>query len=493
MSPCRQVALWSLAAFVFIGMCPQAFGGDTLCAPSVAVCTEEEIAQIPVLDISNIHWSANVTSSGYSDLVIRGLGPFPRKDERNPDGPAPIHEMFSGEWAAAVSYDGMSPIWLEKCFRYPEWKSNSNFVPVEAPQFPDDPDGDGMNEGWSSIENDDLSIRVHYDMEIAEGGVALGKGTADPDEDFETSNPFVLLQTYEFTNISGRLLTDLSFYQLAHMHPANTETPTASIGYDDTMRMTGAFQDYRYDLTGFAENSGITDGYPTGSTFRDHVGLSLNVEPSAWGLGTYRGHVPGDNGLPETGGMKPVEGEHCDIENEALAGELTLLDDEVAGSFRYDLGDLQPDETKSVTVMLGLRSRDSGIPARTCLEIFEPRQDHLDLRLSKGDCVGGSAAGPYDIVAGSLYDLQVVPMCDPAFDCTRLIYLRCMASGHELDRFTLADDAHRLDATFYLARPSARFTSWGEGQPKAGQLPLRRFFFTPVTSPGVDCCDVTIP
>ncbi|GAB4370184.1 MAG: hypothetical protein Kow0062_04630 [Acidobacteriota bacterium] len=479
---CALLALTACSAFVL--------SGDTSCAPAVTACTQEEIDAIPVASIANMHWLMQVTPSGYSDFAIVTRPPFPRRDPRDPMGPAPLHEMLSGEWAAAVRYDGMGPIWLERCFRYPEWKTNSNFTIVEPPQFPDDPDGDGLNEGWSRIQNDHLDIRVEYDMEIAPDGVAMGKDAINV-EQFETSNPFVLFVTYELTNRTMAPLTGLALYQLAHIHPGNTETGIVDIGWDPMMYPSGDFQQFQYDITGFSYNSGLIDGFATGSTFHDHVGFSADIMPAAFGLGSYRGHRPGDPGLPATGGMKPVEGEHCDIENEALAGETALFQDEAAGSMRFDLGDLAPGATTSLRLMFSIQTRASGVPAESCLRVVDDTGPCPEIRIARGPCISpGPGAGPFDIVMGSLYDLQIVPGCDPAFDCVQLTSLVCLAQGHTSTDLTLAEDGHASDSLFYLVRRSGRFTSWGQGQPATGQPPLERFFFTPSTAPGVDACDV---
>ncbi len=397
--------------------------------------------------------------------------------------------MFSGEWAGAIAYGGMAPTWLERCFRYPEWKTNSDFEIVDEPQFPDDPDGDGLNEGWSRIRNMHFDITVRYDMENTGTGVALGRGSAGGDA-FERSNPFVLHQTYEITNISGGLLEDVSFYQLSHTHPANTETPTADVAWDDVAHAFGAHQSYRFDISGFALNSGLVDGFETGSQFHDHVSFSSSMMPAAWGLGSYRGHRPGDPGLPASGGMKPVEGEHCDIENRMLAGETLLTGDEVAGSMRYDLGDLADGQTVSLSFLLAFQSRASGLPAEACLRVVDDTGPSLDIRLDKGPCKGAMPAGPFDVISGSLSDLALARDCDPTFDCVVIRNTRCLVHEHMENQFLLDDDAHELDALFYLARRSGRFTQWGFGlDAMSPGRELRRFFFTPETAPGVDTCD----
>lgn len=492
--PSRRSLLFPVVAAgaILLAASIAARAGDTICSPAIRACTVDEISALPVRDISTLLSSLQLTPSGYTDFGIVRKPPFPRWDPRTPGGPPPLHEMFSGEWAAAVGYDSMVPIWLESCLRYPEWRTNSNFSIVEVPDFSTDLDADGINEGSSLIRNPDLEIRIHYDFEIAPGGVAMGKGAADPGEAYETSDPFVFIQTYDIKNITTRTLQNLSLYQFAHMHPANAEEPIVDIGWDDTAHPFGLYGTYRYDITGFSTNSGLTDNYPTGSTFRDHVSFSSSIMPAAHGLGSYRGHVPGDNGLPASGGMKPIVGEHCDIENRMLANEATLLQDEAAGSMRFDLGNFAPGEMKSVSVMLSFQSRAHGIPAASCLEVVNERTADPEIRLTRGPCQRGGTddSGPWDVMYGSLYDLQLVPGCSPSFDCTALIAPVCVAQGYTSNEITVTEDAHLTDALFYLVRHSGRFTSWGSGASRAGEPPVERFFFTPTTAPGVDACDV---
>lgn len=487
-----SLALGFAVASIVWGLATSARAGDTMCAPAIRTCTAEEIAAIPVRDISTLLTQIQVTPGGYSDFVIARKPPFPRWDPRTPTGPSPLHEMFSGEWAAAIGYDSLVPIWLEPCFRYPEWRTNSNFSIVEVPDFSTDLDADGIHEGSSLIRNPDLEIRIHYDFQIAPGGVAMGKGLADPGGTYESSDPFVFIQTYDIKNTTSRTLQNVSLYQFAHMHPANAEGAIVDVGWDGSAHAAGLYQNYRYDITGFATNSGLTDNTPTGSTFRDHVSFSSSVMPAAHGLGTYRGHLPGDGGLPSSGGLKPIQGEHCDIENRTLANETTLLQDEAAGSMRFDLGNLAPGATTSLSVMLSFQTRARGIPAASCLQIVNERTADPVIRLTRGPCPRGGTddSGPWDVMYGSLYDLQLVPGCSPSFDCTALVSPVCIAQGYASNEITVTEDAHLTDALFYLVRPSGRFSSWGSGAPRAGELPIERFFFTPATAPDVDACDV---
>ncbi len=464
---------------------------DSECPISVSVCTTEELEAIPLSSITNKLWSSTLTPSGYSDLTIRGVAPFPKRDPRTPGGPEPLHEWLSGEFGIAVLIDGVGPIWTEPCFRYPEWKTNSDFTITQAIQSIGDPDLDGLDEADSIVANPNLQIKTTYDMEIVQSGVAMGRGSLAGDA-FRLSGPYALKFTYELMNIGPSTITDLRLYQFAAMHPANSETPIVDIVYDSALHATGDFQNFRYDLTATAWNSGLRDNFPTGSMFLDHVNVSASMAPSAWGLGSYRGHNPGDPGLPLSGGFKPVVGEHCDIENKALANETSLLQDEAAGSMRFDLGVLMPGEIATVEILFTAHSEAHGLPADACLRVVDDTGPDPVISLEKGACAPAAAGGPYDVIMGSLYDLQLSPGCNPSFDCSVIIDAQCIAKGHAFDRIDVDEDAHELDSLYYLARNTGSFTSWGDGLGPIGSMPLSRFFFTYQGASGVDVCD-TIP
>jgi hypothetical protein len=458
------------------------------CRISSSVCNADEINAIPVATFASPDSFLQLTPSAYSDFAIVTMPPFPRWDPRDPGGAEPLHELLSGEFMTAVSYNGMLPMWTELCPRYPEWKSDSTFVTEQAPIFPGDPDNDGFLEGWSSIVNPMLRIRVDYDLEDTGSGVAMGRGALGG-ATYKLSNRYVYHFRYTLENISTNTLSGVSFYQVAHVHPSNTETPTVDMVYDDTEYLVGAHVNYKFDLTATALNSGLIDGFPTGSEFRDHVGISTALMPADWGLGTYRGHLPGDNGLdPTTGSLKPVEGVHCDVEDDMLGNQTMLQQDEVGGAMKWTVGDLAPGEMWEVSVMFSYLSEAMGEPAPACLEIADTGGDP-EIRMSRGSCSDqGISGGPYDVVKGSLTELSLAPGCGPSLNCVILRNLACVSYAHPWSRLTLGDDAHRLERMYYLARETAPFSIWGFGDAPDTGDPWIRIYATPTTSTGIDAC-----
>ena len=499
----RSRWLGSVAAFGFVAIllapAPAMFAGT--CAPGNGFCTPS-----PVVVYANPHWSIQLTSYGYSDFVIFQLPPYPRWDPRDPLGPAPLHEMFSGEWAFAISYNGIV-IWLEPCFLYPDWLTNSNFT-IEVPlSFTTDTDGDGVLEGFSVINNGTVRITIEYDFELATDGTnygtAMGLGALGTMmKPYRLSDRWVLVQRFTVENISGATLNDVRLYGLAAPHPANTEYAGSDIAYDWTLHSVGGFQDYSWDLTAQATNSGLIDGFPTGSQFNDAVSYSLNTTAGAWDIDTYKGHQFGDDGITmdpvdaTNNGLKPLVGTHCNIENRAM-NNLTLLSGaEVAAGFRLDAGNLANAATWLGDVLLSVGSRAIGQPSQACGHLTETGGDPI-LTMSKGMCPAPAATNlTYDLAMGSTYQLSRVSPCGTgpmgAFDCTALINLECKARQYGMDNIQLDDDAHVTDTVFYLLRVSVVNGGYGMGNNIPGTtVPLLRFYFSAQTAP-VDVCSPSV-
>ncbi len=284
--------------------------------------------------LANPHWDITLTDYGFSDVLFY--------NDRAAVGQC-LPEMLSGEWAAAVGYDGIedglgfplaeSSMWIEPQFLYPDWSTNSAFSVVSPGTLLPDFDADGLPEGFSVVSNGTLEIRIDSDMLDTGAGTPMGLR----DDGFLASDRYVLLQTYTLTNVSGGSLYGLRFYQLLHGHPANTEVPTVRAVYDPTVH-PGVLSGFRYDITQFVTSSGAPDGSPTGFRFFDLIGLSSAVAPQGWTLGHFRGHAfgkpPDDDVEPDGDG----DGTHYEVERDSLENEETYGPDEVAGAMRWDLG-----------------------------------------------------------------------------------------------------------------------------------------------------------
>jgi hypothetical protein len=465
-----------------------ALAGLEECPIAITACTLEEIQALPKGNYSSPGQYITVGASGYSDFSIVTRGPYPQEDPRNPGGASPLHEMMSGEFATAISHDGMPPEWTQECWEYPYWRAPTTWMVETGPTFVDDPDADGFLEGSSSVVNPDLRLTVNYDWVDTGTGVAMGRGLLGGPS-YELSDRFALHLRYDIENITQNTINDVNFFQFGHLHPANTETALTDIVYDDTLYTAGAFQDYRYDLTAVAMNSGVIDNYPTGSTFLDHIGISSNMMPAAWGLGTFAGHSPLDPGIDPVSG-RPLSGLHCDVEADTLGNETILQQAEAAGAMKWNLGNIGAGQTVSLDVMFTYRTKDFGIPADACLEITEMRAGPY-VHVNKGLCPDtGPAKTPVDIARGSIRDIFPVPGCGTSLNCVVLSRLDCLAYGYGFSRFSLDDDAHPLDPLkFYIVRPSGTaFADWGLGEIPFDGNPWLRVTGTPVTAPGIDAC-----
>ena len=357
-----------------------------------------------------------------------------------------------------------------------------------GPSFIDDPDGDGFLEGSSSVISPYLRLTVNYDWVDTGTGVAMGRGLLGG-ASYQLSDRFVLRLRYDIENITPNTVNDVNFVQFLHSHPANAEIPTTDIVYDDFMHASGAFQDFRYDLTAVATNSGLTDNHPTGSSFLDHISISSNMMPSGWGLGTFGGHSPLDGGI-DPGSGRPLSGLHCDVEANTLGNETILQQVEAAGAMQWNLGNIGSGQTVSLDVMFTYKTRDVGDPADACLEITESRVAHV-LHMSKGLCKDtGPAKTPVDIARGSIRDIFTVPGCGTDLNCIVLARLDCLAYGYGFSRFSLDDDAHSLDRLkFYIVRESGTpFLDWGSGNIPFDGNPWLRVTGTTQTAPGIDAC-----
>jgi len=301
-------------------------------------------------------------------------------------------------------------------------------------------------------------------------------------------------------NISGSMLSNVSLYGMAAPHPANTEYAGTSGAYDWTLHSTGGFEDYFWDVTAQATNSGLTDGFATGSQFDDAVTYSINILAGAWDIDTYKGHQFGDDGLPSDPqdaidhGLKPLVGSHCNIENMSLNNQNLLTGQEISAGFQLDAATLGAGTTWSGDVLLAVDSKTSSRPAPVCARIIETGGQPT-LLFHKGACGAPNATAlTYDVAMGSTFELFRVQACGTgpkgSFDCSALTNLVCKAKGHGLDRIALNDDSPVTDLLYYVARPSGTFSSWGEGNNGPNPADLLRFYFTSQTAPGIDVCDL---
>jgi len=315
----------------FAGYLPQYVAPVAVTADQTTTVDLALIHEAPVPGtLSCPDWYITLDNFGYSDWMIQT---FPDQ--------AP-HENLSGEWGAAVRYDGIptpdgKSMWLTTFFLYPDFVTNSNFyttVPLEVSDDPSNPVV-GQDTGYSQISNGVVTIDIRYRMHDTASFTAGGMrpGGVGAELPLHTGR-YVLEQTYEVRNVSAAPLTNVSFFQFLHSHPNDDYGPNNYMVYDDTLYRVGAFEEHRYDVTSY----GASVWNPPGS---DITGFSSSVAPDAWGLGNYPGHFG-----------EPATGLYHSVLDDALPGNYAVGPDEVAGAMKWQIGTLGPGESFTRAVLL---------------------------------------------------------------------------------------------------------------------------------------------
>lgn len=338
--------------------------------------------------LANPDWGIILTDHGYSDILM---------DLRIVDGESyQGREYLSGEYAHAVGYSKTGipegPTWLEPDFIFPDWTSNSDYT-VVSPIALVGANAFGLPVFESVVTNGDLEIKIISEM-LDNGAAGIQNGMTAASELSVlvppiTSNKYVMLQRFEYTNISDVLLEDVTVYQMLHglvslvglfddrpYPPADTDPLglDAAFFYDTTV----VGQDNQ-QLSSFADPSECIPGAlpgstPDGTEHFDVLTFHTSGAPSAVGNHYYGSRSAGDNHASG----KPSIGTHLDIE----AGLLNALDffdpgdtdyppfsgvtptygdtdpDDfwVAGAQEHGLGDLPPGATVSFDYLLSLQT-----------------------------------------------------------------------------------------------------------------------------------------
>jgi hypothetical protein len=264
------------------------------------------------------------------------------------------HEQLSGEWAAAIIYDGISAgeaMWLEPNWVCPDWVSNSQFQVVVPFHSWDDAENPviGRDTGESVISNGEVEITIKAVMR--EGRAVVGLSPAVAGIDHILSHWYVMLQTYAVTNVTPQVLTNVKLFQMMHGQPNDDYGPNNYGVYDATLYgdPDDGFPSYRYDMTFFAPDANWAD------YMDDIIGFSSQIAPDAWGLGEFpsdfcSGGEPGPTSL------------HHLVEADALGLGSVVGPLEVTGAMRWSLGDLAPGASREHTVLFYTGHSPAGLP-----------------------------------------------------------------------------------------------------------------------------------
>jgi len=222
--------------------------------------------------LASPHWFAKFDGGGFCDWWHWG-----ESDLHPVSG---YHEMLSGEWAAAIYYDGIvtdpHAMWLTDYFRFPYWDTNSEFelelatgwhdptnpVPVSQGKVSDLGEFIDMNDtGRSIISNAEVRITIDYEIvDMNDLASPLAYRTPENKWGYAESDRYVLLQTYTITNITDSNVSGIEFYQMLHGHPADEGGPAVFSSYDTILypdplesyapyNQAHAVGNFRYDIT----------------------------------------------------------------------------------------------------------------------------------------------------------------------------------------------------------------------------------------------------
>ena len=365
----------------------------TLIAGIACITLSSQAVKAADTCLANPDWGIIITDHGYSDVLM---------DLRIVDGVSYRgREYLSGEYAHAVAYmrDGVpvAPIWLEPEFIFPDWTTNSNFT-VVTPNTMIGPNGQGLPVMESVIENADLRIRITSEM-IDNGSVGIQNGMT-PESSASvtvgpiTSNKYVMVQRYEYTNISGVPITDVNIVQMIHglvslvslkddrPYPAAGTDPfgfdasfvhdTTVIGRDDE---NGSFADPVACIPG-----SVAGATPSNIEHFDVLTFHTSAPPAAIDSAHYGdrdagdSHVTGKPGIGthiniETGAMNgsdffdPGDGDYPpDVSLTPSYGDTDPADFWVAGAQAHTIGDMLPTETLAFDYLLSLQTASAEIP-----------------------------------------------------------------------------------------------------------------------------------
>ncbi len=271
-------------------------------------------------------WTIDVDVFGYSDWLWF-----------HPDS-TPSHEMLSGDWAAAIYYDGIetSPqaTWLTDYWICPYYRTAETFEPVSGPTYTS---GD-QSAGTSTIRDramTQVEIQIDYEL-VCDGPVAMNIGSGL----FVPSTDCIAYVTYTIKNTSATLpLTNVYFYQLLHGHPGDEYDPEVTGRYDPAFIPTYNQQNYHWDISMWAKSS-----------FGNVEYIGFSVDSTLYPFNRYDVADFRDAG----GNIWPATGLNKDVENRVLLNRNSLGPDCIAGAMEWSLGTISPLGQKEIKVMLSM-------------------------------------------------------------------------------------------------------------------------------------------
>jgi hypothetical protein len=231
----------------------------------------------PVQLMTSPAWEIALTDYGYSDYLgyYRGY----------------THEMLSGEWGGAVSYEKWNPAaaawvphfsWMDPEWIFPDWLTGSSFGVVTPLTVTDTNIDTYFDYGYSEIANGDLMIKITHKFVDARTPMGLGLGTGAS----VVSERWILRETYEFVSLSPEPLRNVCYYRFLHGHPSEDfdgidtyeDYDNAFYPYADTS--FPAQECYIHDITQWGNDltevlTGLAIGFECPRRFESIAGCTL--------------------------------------------------------------------------------------------------------------------------------------------------------------------------------------------------------------------------
>jgi hypothetical protein len=261
----------------------------------------------------------NCYPSGYSDGWYWGWTSRHKKYS---------HETLSGEWAAAIYYNGIhnnKANWLETYFRFPYWHPDTNFredanfyYNQDIPQWQSWRVWNNHLNAQSRVYDPNIQITIDYRITDlgADGNVAIPfypQNYSDSNVPYVESDRYLLIQTYNIKNTTQQNMTGVEFYQMLVglvEYPFGNTTKSSTYSYK---KFPGLLKGYNYAITQW--------NYGDPNNPQDHVdwiSFASNIEPTWIENGFY-------DWSPYPGKPNPP-GTHWNIENCNLNGSPAVYD-----------------------------------------------------------------------------------------------------------------------------------------------------------------------
>ena len=296
-------------------------------------------------------------------------------------------EYLSGEWAAAVYYQGghlpAMTRWLNPEFVFPDHVTPlPHFESKFDPPFTLNPtNADGFAVYGSTITNADIEIVMTYEMldlgtneteRLPIGVIPTSAGGLGSNL---WSGRYVFKQAYKITNVSGRTLNNFRFYQFIHA------LQSTSAVYDDR-DYGGQLPYYHHTLTQWGDSHALHSRRGTTYSIRDFLAVSSHLRPSGLEVGLF-GSTNHQEHWPESGTVASVE-------NNSLNGNDQIFTNNnafVCGTFCFDFGTLAPGGMTNIDFILSVRSFYTLLsnypPVNVVIHKLQPSNGWLDLEFEE--------------------------------------------------------------------------------------------------------------